>query len=179
MYQGNNKIALASKQQIMDTFLNLLKQQAFVDISISLICRQAKVSRQTFYSIYQSKENIILNILQEQEIFALEQLPAGQVLDLAFFCSKFSFYLKGNTAFLKLLNSHHLLYLLYETLYDELKNAEAFLPQVQKVDRDYAASFLASALMGITNSYIQTNGRQSQTELANKMLQLFQGNFLK
>ena len=179
MYQGTNKIALASKRQITETFLTLLKQQAFADISISLICREAQVSRQTFYSLFQSKENIILDILKEQTIFALDTVKDSKILDLNFFCAKYSFYLKGNTSFLKLLDSQHILYLIYENIYQELCQAQYFLPQINTLDRDYIASFMASAFMGITNSYIKTNGRQSQTELAQKMLQLFQGNYLK
>ena len=175
MYQGNNKIALASKKQIIDTFLALLKQQAFADISISQICREAGISRQTFYSLYQSKENIILDILSNQRILDLDSLAAGKSPEVAFLCAKFSFYLKGNTAFLKLLDNQQLLYLIYQILYEELSQAQVFLPQTANPDRDYAASFIASAFMGITNSYIKSNGRQSQTELAHKMTKLFQG----
>ena len=63
MYCGNNKIALASQKQIMNAFLNLLEMQSFSNISISKICNEAGVSRQTFYKLYESKENVIIDLL--------------------------------------------------------------------------------------------------------------------
>ena len=178
MYQGTNKIALASKKQISDTFLALLKQQAFADISISLICREAGVSRQTFYSLYQSKENIILEIFKDHNIFNFDSLPKQEDLNSAFFARTFSFYLKGNTAFLKLLDSHQVLYLIYETLYQELNQAELLLANLDQIERDYHIHFLAGALMGVTSAYIHNNGRQSQAELAHKIQDLFEGHLL-
>lgn len=175
MYQGTNKIALASKKQISDTFLALLKQQAFADISISLICREAGVSRQTFYSLYQSKENIILEIFKDHNIFNFESVKKGQDLDIHFFATKFSFYLKGNTAFLKLLDSHQILYLIYETLYEELNGEAGLFADLDAIEKDYHINFMAAAFMGITSAYIRNNGRQSQAELSQKIIDLFQG----
>ena len=59
MYCGNNKTALTSQRQIAEALLRLLEEQPYGGISVSAICKQADVSRQTFYSLFQSKENVI------------------------------------------------------------------------------------------------------------------------
>ena len=65
MYCGTNKTALSSQNQISCTLLRLMEDVPFSRISISTLCREAGVSRQTFYSLFQSKENVITWTLQQ------------------------------------------------------------------------------------------------------------------
>ncbi|MBP2622406.1 TetR/AcrR family transcriptional regulator [Streptococcus oricebi] len=172
MYRGTNKTALASQEQISQAFLALLKEDSFDKISVSQICRQAQVSRQTFYSLYQAKDNILLSLLEGQEV-----LPANQEFNLPFLATRFSFYLKGNIAFLKILKQQKLLYLLYDNLYLKLSQNQLLLPNKDELDRNFILSFLAGGLMGIAKAYLESNGRQSQAELENRILKLLQGKF--
>ena len=52
MYCGKNKTALGSQQQIAKTLLLLLSEKSYQDISMSELCREAGISRQTFYSLF-------------------------------------------------------------------------------------------------------------------------------
>ena len=51
MYRGNNKVAMASQQRIRKALLALLEREDFDSISTSALCREAAVSRQTFYNL--------------------------------------------------------------------------------------------------------------------------------
>ena len=54
MYQGTNKTAITSQNMFADALLTLLKANSYENISISELCTAAKVSRQTFYILFQS-----------------------------------------------------------------------------------------------------------------------------
>ena len=63
MYRGNNKVAMASQQRIRKALLALLEREDFDSISTSALCREAAVSRQTFYNLYSSKEDVVVDLL--------------------------------------------------------------------------------------------------------------------
>lgn len=55
----------ASKEKIVGAVVVMLDKTPFEDLSISSICRKAGVSRQTFYRIYDSKEDVMLEHLDD------------------------------------------------------------------------------------------------------------------
>ncbi len=59
MYQGNNPSALRSRNEIVRSFLFLLEETDLEDLSIKQIMDATGLSRQTFYQIFDSKEEII------------------------------------------------------------------------------------------------------------------------
>jgi AcrR family transcriptional regulator len=54
MYEGCNKTALTSQSAIAEALLNLMKEKPYSKISVSEICKRAGVSRQTFYTLFES-----------------------------------------------------------------------------------------------------------------------------
>ena len=80
LYCGTNKTALASQDQIANTLLALMKEKPYDEISVSELCRCAGISRQTFYSLYQSKENVVIRILQNYYCYMpAEHLPENEL----------------------------------------------------------------------------------------------------
>ena len=73
MYTGDNKTAVLSQQLISDALLSILEEKAFEDISISELCKKAQVSRQTFYSLFGKKENVIAFVLKSQFCYMPEK----------------------------------------------------------------------------------------------------------
>ncbi len=59
MYQGNNPSAIRSRNEIVTAFLQLLKENTLESISIKQIMDATDLSRQTFYQIFRSKEDIL------------------------------------------------------------------------------------------------------------------------
>lgn len=59
MYQGSNPIALQSQQMIVDALLNLMEKKEFSKINVKELCSSAMISRQTFYTLFGSKEEVI------------------------------------------------------------------------------------------------------------------------
>ncbi|WP_035778395.1 TetR/AcrR family transcriptional regulator [Butyrivibrio sp. MC2013] len=56
MYKGKNKTALSSLEKISTALYELLKTHPYSSISISSICEKAGLSRQTFYSLFDNKD---------------------------------------------------------------------------------------------------------------------------
>ena len=80
MYCGNNKTALQSQKQTADAMMALLSEKPFSQITISELCREAGISRQTFYSLFTNRENVMVFTLQEQYCEGLELSSGGRSL---------------------------------------------------------------------------------------------------
>lgn len=65
MYTGKHKTAVKSQKLIAESFFELLQEKAYYDVSIKEICSKAGISRQTFYSLYGTKEDVIRFYLAE------------------------------------------------------------------------------------------------------------------
>ncbi len=59
MYTGNNPAALRSREEIVEAFLSLLQTIPFEEISIKQIMLETRLTRQTFYQIFNDKEEIL------------------------------------------------------------------------------------------------------------------------
>ncbi|MBS0937583.1 TetR/AcrR family transcriptional regulator [Lactiplantibacillus plantarum] len=59
MYSGDNPSALRSREQIVNAMLVLLNKIPYNQINISTLAKQAKISRQTFYKIFDSQEQVL------------------------------------------------------------------------------------------------------------------------
>ena len=59
MYQGKNPTALQSQNLITEALLALMEEEPFQKITIKAVCAHAGVSRQTFYSLFENKEEVI------------------------------------------------------------------------------------------------------------------------
>lgn len=61
---GRSKRVLQSAEMIQSALFAMLKQYPYSDITISALCAQATVSRNTFYRIYKSKDEALMAALQ-------------------------------------------------------------------------------------------------------------------
>ena len=59
MYRGKNPKALLTIRLILQGFMEELQNKAYEDISITGLCQRADVSRQAFYNIFQTKEEVL------------------------------------------------------------------------------------------------------------------------
>ena len=178
MYTGNNKIALQSKKEIQNSLLILLEKKDYNSISISELCKKAQVSRQTFYTLYKTKENIVIdlfnNVLYNPNIPKRED---GKFNVEKYYCY-FSNYLIANYKVLKLFEKNNLLHYLYSTLYSSIIDFPNYFTNYDDKTKQYIASFIASGYMAITYSFLANNGTDNSDYLIEKMNFLFSGLYL-
>lgn len=110
-----DKRILRSKSDIKETFLRLLSQKPFQQISISEIVREANYNRGTFYANFATKEDLLREIIQEVLVEFVQQiknpyryitkvnLKEMHAEDITLFT-----YLKEQAALYKLLLSDHI-----------------------------------------------------------------------
>ncbi len=179
MYRGCNKTALSSQRQIAEAFVNLLKHNSYSSISISSICKAAGVSRQTFYSLFASKENIILYELGKKHHFTPGEGCGKKTMDLKDLCQEYSSYIIEKRDFLSLLVRNDIIYLMHECLYDSFLSSSCFEPECPEDYRSFIAEFFAGGLSGIARTYVLRGMDMPESRLESLVYDLFSGSLVK
>lgn len=179
MYCGTNKTALQSQRQISAALMALLGEKPYAQISVSEICRAAGVSRQTFYTLFTSRENVMTFTLQANACDGPEltapQPPACRGDRLRWLCRGYSEYMLRNRALIKLLVDNGIDYLLYDNFFEAMDGCGCFLPQVDPCARGYAASFYAGGIACIARRYAQEGCESSGEQLEALLMTLLSG----
>ena len=181
MYQGCNKTALCSQKSIAEGFYELLKEKEYSKITASEICKKSGVSRQTFYSLFSSKENIVAFILSKEYSFnPSEECQCKGHPSLMELSRGFSSFIVQKGDFIDLLEKNNIIYLMQETLYEGFNccsgeyNAEA---GNCKLASDLAVDFVASGLTTIAKHYVKNRSQISCDELEKLIYMLFSGEY--
>ncbi len=182
MYQGCNKTALTSLNSIAEGFYELLQEKEYSKITASEICKKSGVSRQTFYSLFSSKENIVAYILSKEYAFnpndecncngrpTLKELSRG-----------FSSFIAQKADFIELLEKNNITYLMQETLYCSFSHCgggsngnslPGILPDTMTID------FIASGLTTIAKHYVKNKSYITCEDLERIIYILFSGTYL-
>ena len=184
MYCGNNKTAQMSQRLIARTLIALMEEKPWEQISISELCKSAGISRQTFYTLFSSRENVVVFTLQAKYGYAPEEdlrtsvspdtaSPAG--CGIRSLCRGYSEYIHRNRDFLRLLVSNHIDYLLCDSIYASLAGCSGFLRQADPCVRRYAASFYAGGISSIARCYAMEGCTSTARELEEMLYTLFTG----
>lgn len=180
MYEGCNKTAVSSQLAIADALLSLMREKPYAKISVSELCKCAQVSRQTFYTLFESKDNVISFALARKYCFHPEEHACCRPsMDLGDICHAYSLYIIDRQDFLDVLVRNDLMYLMQESLCECLLSSSCYLPQHAQEDRIYAADFLAGGLTGIARNYVQQGCRISEEHLETLLYSLLSGSFFR
>ncbi len=179
MYCGTNKTAQQSQRQIAEAMMALLGEKPFAQITVSEICRAAGISRQTFYTLFTSRENVMVFTLQAHycdgvDLRAPEQ-PACRGDLLRWLCQGYSAYMLRNQALIKLLVDNRIDYLLYDSFFEAMNSCDCFLPKADPCTRSYAASFYAGGIACVARRYAREGCASSASQLESLLMTLLSG----
>lgn len=171
MYCGKNKTALTSLDQIADALVELLDSKGFGQISVSELCRASGISRQTFYNLYQSKENVIIYVLQDKYC----HIPDTDEEDpLKLICEEYAHYIYDNRDLLCLLTENRITYLLYDSICSSLNSCCSFIGACATHGQPvFGTGFFAGAITGFVQSYCGQQDPMSYEQLQNSLYRLF------
>ncbi|MGM9662555.1 MAG: TetR/AcrR family transcriptional regulator [Oscillospiraceae bacterium] len=126
MYQGSNPIAKRSQDWLAEALLELLKTKAYAQISIKDICGKAGLSRQTFYQMFDSKEEVARYAVRYRQSPALLRPGASPdtARELKQVARQFARAVRSNQETIQLYRKNNLQYLLYEEISRTLASAE-------------------------------------------------------
>ena len=147
MYQGANPSALRSRKWITEALLALLGDRKYCDITVKVVCSRADLSRQTFYQIFDSKDEVME--YHFARLFAGFQARCGSFEPIScqeLACQFFRFFY-DERAFVTILIENNMTYLLERAF-------ELYLPQIGLFRRineteehpDYSVAYVAGAL---------------------------------
>ena len=174
MYCGKNRTALASQEQIAMAILRLMESKAYSQISVCELCKEANVSRQTFYSLFESKDNVMVFILQER--YSYEPSPEDEYLNcMEQLCRSYCRYIVAQRDFIRCLEENHITYLLCDSFRSALKECPCFLGNLPEHMRPYAINFLAGGFTSIAQTYVQEETEVDEELLFHICLDMFHG----
>ena len=180
MYRGKNPTALASQRMLLDALNALLKEKEFKDISVSELCNHSGVSRQTFYSLFGSKENILLYQLDVINDTKPESHPAdNSAMRLDDMCERYARYVTSNYSLLKKLIENELAEVLFQQFYRAMSSCAQSFVNLTDEDREYAALFMSSGLCRLTQKYINEHKKPDKTELERISYTIMSGNIYR
>ena len=174
MYTGTNKTALRSQQSLSEALQRLMREKPYQSISVSELCREADVSRQTYYTLFKSKESIISYTLNKKCPYE----PEEDEDSLWQICHSYRYYLEEHADILCVLVENELIGLLYDEFYNGLMDCEHFMSDKSTEYRSYVADFIAGGYTSIARSYVRM-GAGTSSEMLDKMIYgLFSGEIL-
>lgn len=180
MYTGNNPSALRSMEWIRSALLYLLKQEKYDRITIKEICKQADLSRQTFYQIFGSKDEVIQyhfsTLFQEFE----RQSDSFQNDTIPHITQHFFSFFYEHRDFIQILISNHLTFLLEQQFEVYLKKITLFRNINEKeLHGDYTTAYVAGALTQVLIHWFQHSFDLSIDELSKLVAETIIGKYVQ
>lgn len=179
MYKGNNPTALQSQKMITDALLLLMDEKDFAKINIKELCDKALVSRQTFYSLFQTKEQVIE--LHFDRMFAdyAKQFNETKKTTVSDVCTTAVSYLMDKKVFIGLLVKNNLNYIMIQKIEQYLVEFGDQINAPKRENEDYAMAFLSGALVELIARYIKNNAFEDSKEISMLIEQILTGNYFK
>lgn len=75
MYEGSNPTALRSMDAISRAFLAVLREKPYSEVSINEVSARAQLTRQTFYNLYDEKDDIVRHLVRYIYRHSFNDLP--------------------------------------------------------------------------------------------------------
>ena len=156
MYQGKNKTALASQRQIARALLVLMHRMPYEEISVAELCREADVSRLTFYSLFKTKSNVVSYLLRESCKPDVPDREPG-MSHLQQVCRCYSKYITDHREILSLLVENGMTVLIVDKLLLAFQKDGMFGCALPEENREWHALFLAGGMTRLAKYFLQEN----------------------
>lgn len=176
MYATNdNAQAIESRSRITDTLLSLMKQHPYRDITITQICQEAQIVRQTYYRNFSSKDDILKFYLDNmvREYFA----DYYQTTDIRVQLKAFFTFMLERKEFLLLASKNRLFFLINDTISVNMTHFLS-LQQLTTIDEPkleiYVTGFIASTICSLLSLWVD-NGFEESIDMLSILAHRFLG----
>ena len=173
------KNGLGTKELIQSCALKLFQEEGYENVTVVQICKEAGITSQTFYSLFTSRENVVVFTLQARYSFNPDEemlSPSRRdTCELRRLCRSYSEYIEANRNFLLLLARNKIDYLLYDSIYEALSGCGCFLAQADPCVRRYAAAFYAGGISSVACCYAREGCTATAGELEEMLYTFFTG----
>ena len=172
MNTPNNKRRKNSQEKIERAFVHFLQTKEINEISVTNICKEAKLNRSTFYAnyldVYDLAEKIVKKI--ENDVFMLYQEERETKNNTNDFLKLFR-HIKENQIFyktyFKLNRDKHFIIQQYDTNLSKLMYEDKFI--------DYHIEFFMAGLNAIVKKWLNNDCKESPEEIDHILKSEYQG----
>lgn len=178
MYLGTNPSALRSQSELAQAMLSLMDMYIIDEITITMICQEAALSRQTFYQIFDDKDDVVRYLIIdsyhefETELKCYKRLTIQQLAEYTYL------FFDRNRDFVMLLLKNKLNYLLLEQFQAMLPKVLSLLNNDDAVSDQAILSFLAGGLCSMILYQIEFQDREQAHRSAIEFSKLFRETYL-
>lgn len=165
MYQGNNPKALLSVKLITEGFLKELQYKSYDQINIRDLCRTSDVSRQTFYNLFQDKEDVLRKCIDDIFQNIMTHWTSSKHPDAQQSIQLFVRTFYENQGFMNLLIRDRLENIFSEEFVYAISGLSKMGKHEPKPHLDYQLSFYAGGLTSVLIRWMQDEDRISSDEL--------------
>lgn len=123
-----NPIAIQSQKHICETMLELLGKMPFDDITITLLCQEAHLVRKTFYRNFETKEDVLICMLDYHVLEYIDELKDHLNCTEAYVTHFLNFWY-DKYSYLKILQENALFYLLNRLYLHYITNIQNILSE--------------------------------------------------
>ncbi len=179
MYQGENATAIQSQLWFADALLALMENKPFPQITIKDICQKADLSRQTFYNLFDSKEDVLRFRLRQNYEKLYEGIADRRQATLENAICAFADELTTDEAVVKLMIANNL----SDIISDEISIcvslfADRFFSNEKNAARlPYGEAFISGGLARILLHWVKDEQRCTMDELVEIIQSICSGTF--
>ncbi len=163
MYEGKNPKALLSISLITEAFIREIHKKKYEEINVKELCKVADVSRQTFYNIFRTKEDVLRKCIDN--IFDTILNRRSDTVDAIESIHIFVKTFYENQDFMDLLIRNHLEKILTEEFVFAISGLSKSVENSQIEHLDYQLAFYAGGLTQILIHWMKDEERVSSDEL--------------
>lgn len=160
-----------SKEIIVTTFLEILKDYNYNDITISEVLANTPLTRKTFYNNFSSKDDIIRYICNKLITQYITRLTNKTELSPYDFSRNFYEIGKEDKELFSLLFERELFYIFVEEFNKNMNLINSIIPQnklhlLSEEDKNYVFAFCASGALRLFEIWVKSNFEKSIDEMA-------------
>lgn len=180
MYEGNNPIALHSREWLVDSLLSLMEDMPYSKITVRDICNKADLSRQTFYNFFDNKDAIIRFCIHQCYSEMMENLAESLPVKLSDITRQLTETLYENQKLMKSIVLHGLDHLLEMELVLVIR---VFAQQISTASSEnldqYATAFLSGAIAHMILYWFSDENPVTQEQLAELLCRILIGSYFQ
>lgn len=177
MYLGSNPTALQSQKQFAEALISLMQRNRYECLTIKEICAAANLTRTTFYSFFDSKEDVIRCLLRSSFSEDGDEIPPCTYEAITEALVR---WFRSNEALILLLIEQDLSVLLEQELSERIDRyfKDIDLNCAEHVTR-YAKAFIVGAFVNIIVCWFKDPERLPDEELSHLITEILHGNFFE
>lgn len=176
MYTGSNPAALRSRDYIVSSFLKLTKSLPLEEISVKRIMDESRLSRQTFYQIFDSKDEVIEYCMDRMLDAFLQDMQAEGVSDLCDTAALFFSFFEREGDFLRMMAKGGKTFLLQKKCREYLREKEHMIYHRREgqtgEEKQLAMTFIVCGMVGMLEQWLRTDSDMTGEDLGRLVCQV-------